>query len=76
MNILVFDIETVPDVEGGRRLYHLSDLNDQEVAEKKAAENTDNNTISWECGKCTFINKITSKYCIMCFESRTNIPTK
>lgn len=33
MNILVFDIETVPDVEGGRRLYGLSDLSDREVAE-------------------------------------------
>ena len=33
MNILVFDIETVPDVEGGRRLYKLDGLNDKEVAE-------------------------------------------
>jgi hypothetical protein len=32
MNILVFDIETVPDVEGGRRLYDLDGLNDAEVA--------------------------------------------
>ncbi len=31
MNILVFDIETVPDVETGRRLYELEGLNDQEV---------------------------------------------
>jgi predicted PolB exonuclease-like 3'-5' exonuclease len=34
MHTLVFDIETVPDTEGGRRLYHLSDLTDKEVAEK------------------------------------------
>ncbi len=33
MNILVFDIETVPDVESGRRLYKLDGLNDKEVAE-------------------------------------------
>lgn len=32
MNVFVFDIETVPDVEGGRRLYHLEDLSDEEVA--------------------------------------------
>lgn len=31
MNILVFDIETVPDVETARRLYELDGLNDQDV---------------------------------------------
>lgn len=33
MNILAFDIETIPDVDGGRRLYALDDLDDHEVAE-------------------------------------------
>ena len=28
MNIFVFDIETIPDVESGRRLYDLQDLDD------------------------------------------------
>lgn len=32
MNVLVFDIETVPDVATGRRLYELDGLTDQEVA--------------------------------------------
>jgi predicted PolB exonuclease-like 3'-5' exonuclease len=32
MNILVFDIETVPDVETARRLYDINGLSDQEVA--------------------------------------------
>jgi predicted PolB exonuclease-like 3'-5' exonuclease len=32
MNTLVFDIETVPDVELGRRLYGLGDLSDAQVA--------------------------------------------
>lgn len=32
MNVLVFDIETVPDVDTGRRLYKLGDLPDQDVA--------------------------------------------
>jgi hypothetical protein len=32
MNILVFDIETVPDLEQGRRLYNLDGLPDAEVA--------------------------------------------
>ena len=32
MNCLVFDIETVPDVELGRRLYSLADLDDADVA--------------------------------------------
>jgi predicted PolB exonuclease-like 3'-5' exonuclease len=32
MNTMVFDIETVPDVEGGRRLYDLDGLSDKDVA--------------------------------------------
>ncbi len=32
MNVFVFDIETIPDIEGGRRLYGLEDLSDREVA--------------------------------------------
>ena len=31
MNIFVFDIETVPDVEAGRKLYDLEDLDDKNV---------------------------------------------
>ena len=31
MNVLVFDIETIPDVDAGRRLYKIADLTDQEV---------------------------------------------
>lgn len=33
MNLFVFDIETVPDVDAGRRLYDLDGLQDGEVAE-------------------------------------------
>jgi len=33
MNILTFDIETIPDVASGRRLYNLDGLSDKEVAE-------------------------------------------
>lgn len=32
MSVMVFDIETVPDVEAGRVLYELSDLSDGDVA--------------------------------------------
>ena len=32
MNVFVFDIETIPDVASGRRLYGLRDLDDKEVA--------------------------------------------
>ncbi|HEX2666753.1 MAG TPA: 3'-5' exonuclease [Gammaproteobacteria bacterium] len=32
MNILAFDIETIPDLEGGRRLYGLEGLSDEDVA--------------------------------------------
>jgi hypothetical protein len=46
MNTLVFDIETVPDVELGRRLYDLDGLDDAEVAKamfakQKQARQTD-----------------------------------
>jgi len=33
MNVMVFDIETVPDVDGGRRLFGLEGLSDKEVAQ-------------------------------------------
>ena len=33
MNVLVFDIETVPDVDAGRRLHGLNGLSDKEVAD-------------------------------------------
>ena len=32
MNVFIFDIETVPDVEAGRRLYDLDGLNDDDTA--------------------------------------------
>lgn len=32
MNILAFDIETIPDTKGGRKIYELDDLTDAEVA--------------------------------------------
>ena len=42
MNIFVFDIETVPDVASGRRLYGLDELDDKNIARvmfhKRAAE--------------------------------------
>jgi len=38
MNILVFDIETIPDVETGRRLLHLEGLNDRDTAEAMFAQ--------------------------------------
>ena len=33
MNVFVFDIETVPDVEAGRQIYDLDNLDDKEVAQ-------------------------------------------
>ena len=38
MNILVFDIETVPDTELGRRLLDLGELNDEAVAQALFAQ--------------------------------------
>ena len=45
MNILVFDIETIPDIESGRRLYGLDGLSDKDTAEamfKIRRQETDN----------------------------------
>ncbi len=36
MNVLVFDIETIPDLEGGRRLYGLEGLADEDVGKAMA----------------------------------------
>lgn len=33
MTILVFDIETIPDIEAGRKLYDLNDLSDEDTAQ-------------------------------------------
>ncbi len=38
MSVLVFDIETVPDVEFGRRLYGLGELSDEEVGKALQAQ--------------------------------------
>lgn len=38
MNILVFDIETIPDTEAGRRLYGLDGLSDKDVARVMVAK--------------------------------------
>lgn len=37
MTILVFDIETIPDVESGKKLYHLDKLEDVDVAKAMSA---------------------------------------
>ncbi len=47
MNVLVFDIETVPDVESGKRLYNLDSLSDKEAAEvmfTRRRQETDGNS--------------------------------
>ncbi len=33
MSLLVFDIETIPDITAGRKLYHLDGLSDKDVSE-------------------------------------------
>lgn len=32
MTVLIFDIETIPDIDAGRKLYHLEDLSDDDIA--------------------------------------------
>ena len=38
MNVLVFDIETVPDVRSGERIYELEGLNDEDIAKAMFAK--------------------------------------
>lgn len=38
MNVFVFDIETIPDVEGGRRLFGLEGLSDEDAAKAMFAQ--------------------------------------
>jgi len=54
MNTLVFDIETVPDIELGRRLFQLSGLSDEQVAQimfAKRREETGGDFLSHEHGR-------------------------
>jgi 3'-5' exonuclease len=47
MNVLVFDIETIPDVESGKGLYNLNSLSDKEAAEvmfTRRRQETDGNS--------------------------------
>jgi predicted PolB exonuclease-like 3'-5' exonuclease len=51
MNTLVFDIETVPDTDLGRRLYDLHDLSDEQVGQimfTKRRQETGNDFLSHE----------------------------
>ncbi|NVJ50033.1 MAG: 3'-5' exonuclease [Gammaproteobacteria bacterium] len=43
MNVFVFDIETVPDVDTGRLIYELGDLPDEQVAEAMFLKNRQKN---------------------------------
>ncbi len=43
MNYFVFDIETIPDVESGRRLYGLHELDDGEVAQAMQLQRREEN---------------------------------
>ena len=52
MTILVFDIETIPDIESGKRLYDLEGLSDKEVAEvmfSRRRQETGGSTYPWSC---------------------------
>ena len=62
MNVLAFDIETVPDVGGGRKIYDLpSDLSDAEVAEAmfaKRREKTGSDFIATHLQKVVAISAV------------------
>ena len=62
MNVLAFDIETIPDVDGGRKLYELDDaLSDAEVGEvmfAKRREKTGNDFIATHLQKVVAISAV------------------
>lgn len=64
MNVLVFDIETVPDVSAGRRLYGLEDLSDASVARAmfaKRRERTGRDFLSLELHRVVAISAVMNR---------------
>jgi len=55
MNIFVFDIETIPDIDAGRRLYQLDDLSDADIA-KAMYSQTGNNFLPLHLHKIAAIS--------------------
>ena len=61
MNVLAFDIETIPDVDAGRRLHGLSDLPDSEVAHamfRLRREKTGSDFLPTHCQKIVAISAV------------------
>lgn len=61
MNILAFDIESIPDTEGGRTLYDLEGLSDKEVAQvmfTKRRERTDSEFLPVHLQKVVAISAV------------------
>ncbi len=62
MNVLAFDIETIPDVDGGRKLYELgAELSDADVAEAmfaKRREKTGNDFIATHLQRVVAISAV------------------
>lgn len=64
VNVLAFDIETVPDTEGGRRVYGLDELSDAEVAQimfTKRREQTDSEFLPPHFHKVVTISAVLRK---------------
>lgn len=62
MNILVFDIETIPDTDAGRKLHGLHDLSDTEVAEAmfslRRQETQGSDFLKYHCHKIVAISVV------------------
>jgi len=72
MNVFVFDIETVPDVEIGRRLHDINGLSDQEVANVlycRRQQETDGATDFLK----HFLHKIVAISAVLRFDDRLNV---
>jgi len=61
MNVLAFDIESVPDIDGGRRIYDLEGLSDKEIAQvmfTKRRERTDNEFLPFHLQRIVAISAV------------------
>ncbi|MSR14609.1 MAG: 3'-5' exonuclease [Gammaproteobacteria bacterium] len=71
-NTLVFDIETIPDVDGARRLWHLDGLSDEDVAKVMVAKRQQETD-----GQSEFIRHHLQKICTIAavfrFEDRVTV---
>lgn len=63
MNILVFDIETVPDIASGKKLYNLDGLTEEDAAELMFSHRRQETDGKSDFYDITYIRSSPSRWC-------------